>query len=132
MKKTDYDKEINKDDDDKKEKELRKKLRKKMSRKTSKKSSDSCPPLSPSASAAVAAAQAADKANDKKIADIIQVTSKAVSQSLAERPPASGLQITCPSGGDPVINDNSIRNTRFASSASSFLNDYFFDPETEY
>ena len=133
MKKTDYDKELNKgteDDYDEKQKRLRRKLRRRMRRNTS--MSKSCPSLSPSAAAAAAAAEAADKANAKKIAEIALVTSKAVSQSLTQSPAASGLQITCPTGGDPVINDNSIRNTRFGtSSTSSSMNNYIFNPETE-
>jgi hypothetical protein len=133
MKKTDYDKELNKgteDDDDEKQKRLRRKLRRRMRRNMS--ISNSCPSLSPSAAAAAAAAEAADKANAKKIAEIALVTSKAVSQSLTQSPAATGLQITCPAGGDPVINDNSIRNTRFgSSSASPSMNNYIFNPETE-
>ena len=80
-------------------------------------------------------------ANAAKAEDIAKITSKVVADNLAPQMSSlSGLNVTCPSGETPVINDNSMRNTKYAAGkrpesmfdSSCGSNEYTFDPDTEY
>lgn len=99
-----------------------------------------CPGLSPVAAAAAAAADATKSINDAKAAAIAQITSKVVADNLAPQiSSGDGINITCPSGEKPVVNDKLMRNTKFSETkkpASMFdstcgKNEYSFDPEMD-
>jgi len=100
-----------------------------------------CPGLSPVASAAALAAENVAAANAAKAADIAKITSKVVADNLAPQMTSpSGLNVICPSGETPIINNNSMRNTKFTAEKkrpqSMFdrtcgSNEYNFDPDKE-
>ena len=100
-----------------------------------------CPGLSPVASAAALVADNVAAANAAKAADIAKITSKVVADNLAPQlSMPSGLNVTCPSGETPIINNNTMRNTKFSAEKkrptsmfdeSCGSNDYNFNPDTE-
>jgi len=100
-----------------------------------------CPSLSPAAKAAAAAADAKVAADEKKAASLALVVSSAlINSGGAGGLSNNGLSITCPSGDDPVLNENSSRNTKFSGNtkgntsmydSSCGSNEYIFNPETE-
>ena len=95
--------------------------------------SSSCPKLSAAAAAAASAADAKAAADTNKAADLALL----VTQTLAKTGVSDGLlndgvSLTCPSGDKPVINENSMRNTKFAGKKDAECSgEYLFDPETD-
>jgi hypothetical protein len=81
-------------------------------------------------------------ANAAKAEEIAKITSKVVADNLAPQMTSlSGLNVTCPSGETPIINNNSMRNTKFIAEktrpqsmfdTSCGSNEYIFDPDREY
>jgi len=100
----------------------------------------SCPVLSPAAKAAAAAADAKVEVDKKKADNLALIVSSALIKSGgADAISNNGLSITCPSGDDPILNESSMRNTKFSSKgnnnsmydSSCGSNEYIFNPETE-
>ena len=77
-----------------------------------------CPGLSPVAAAAAAAADASKGVNDAKAAAIAEITSKVVADNLAPQM-SDGINITCPSGENPVVNEKLMRNSKFTGNNKS-------------
>lgn len=97
----------------------------------------SCPALSPAAKAAAAAADAKLAADKQKADSLALVVSSALVKSGETNGLLNnGLNITCPSGDDPILNQ---RNTKFSAKgkdnsmydSSCGSNEYIFNPETE-
>lgn len=97
----------------------------------------SCPVLSPAAKAAAAAADAKLEADKKKAASLALIVSSALVKSGESNALSNdGLNITCPFGDDPILNE---RNTKFSAKSknnsthdnSCGSNEYIFNPETE-
>ena len=103
--------------------------------------SSKCTGLSAAAKSAAAAADAKSAADADKAADLALLVSKALAENGASQAILNdGLSVTCPSGDKPIINDNSMRNTKFTAEKKLPLsmfdescgsNNYNFDPNTE-
>jgi len=127
--------EVKKDDDEKEKEKKRRRLNRRKRNLDRLFESSSCPKLSAAAKAAAAAADAKAKADTTRAADLALL----VTQTLAKTGVSQGLlndgvSLTCPSGDKPVVNENLMRNTKFAgkdNSECSDSNEYLFDPETE-
>jgi hypothetical protein len=100
--------------------------------------SSTCPGLTPAAKAAAAAADAKAAADADKAANLALLVSKALAENeTSQRLLNDGINLTCPSGGTPVINDTLMRNTKFSAKKSdskcveSIANEYLFNPDTD-
>jgi hypothetical protein len=125
---------ITKDEDDEKEKERKRRRRNRRRRDLDRLfEASKCPKLSPAAKAAAAAAEAKAKADTTRAADLALL----VTQTLAKTGVSQGLlndgvSLTCPSGDKPIMNENLMRNTKFAGKDDAECSgEYLFDPETD-